>query len=137
MGRVYEGIEQADPDTVAVRSFHDDRSKETSRFEKSFKREYGDIEASCRNEYIVEGHDFQRDETSGVGLLVRSSRGEELQQLILKRERRWSNARLVRMLAQDRDRPTRRSAQPPVLPSRTQARQLFLLRDARGRRQET
>lgn len=98
MGRVYEGIDKQTQTRVAVKVLHDEVSKDEVSLER-FKREY-EISAQLPHDYIVKVMDFQRDETSGVWLLVMEFLdGEELR-FILKREKAVEPARLVRMLAQ-------------------------------------
>jgi tRNA A-37 threonylcarbamoyl transferase component Bud32 len=98
MGRVYEGIDKQTQTRVAVKVLHDDVSKDDVSLER-FKREY-EISHQLPHDYIVKVLDFQRDEASGVWLLVMEFLdGEELR-FILKREKSVEPARLVRMLAQ-------------------------------------
>ena len=98
MGRVYEGIDKQTQTRVAVKVLHDDVSKDDVSLER-FKREY-EISSQLPHDYIVKVMDFQRDESSGVWLLVMEFLdGEELR-FILKREKSVEPARLVRMLAQ-------------------------------------
>jgi len=98
MGRVYEGIDKQNQTKVAVKVLHDDVSKDDVSLER-FKREY-EISSQLPHDYIVKVMDFQRDEVSGVWLLVMEFLdGEELR-FILKREKSLEPARLVRMLAQ-------------------------------------
>jgi serine/threonine-protein kinase len=98
MGRVYEGIDKQTQTRVAVKVLHDDVSKDDVALER-FKREY-EISSQLPHDYIVKVMDFQRDESSGVWLLVMEFLdGEELR-FILKREKSVEPARLVRMLAQ-------------------------------------
>ena len=98
MGRVYEGIDKQNQTRVAVKVLHDEVSKDEVSLER-FKREY-EISSQLPHEYIVKVLDFQRDETSGVWLLVMEFLdGEELR-FILKREKSVEPARLVRMLSQ-------------------------------------
>ena len=98
MGRVYEGIDKQTQTRVAVKVLHDDVSKDDVALER-FKREY-EISSQLPHDYIVKVMDFQRDESSGVWLLVMEFlEGEELR-FILKREKSLEPARLVRMLAQ-------------------------------------
>jgi serine/threonine-protein kinase len=98
MGRVYEGIDKQTQTRVAVKVLHEDVSKDDVSLER-FKREY-EISSSLPHDYIVKVMDFQRDESSGVWLLVMEFLdGEELR-FILKREKSLEPARLVRMLAQ-------------------------------------
>ncbi len=98
MGRVYEGIDKQTQTRVAVKVLHDDVSKDEVSLER-FKREY-EISSQLPHDYIVKVMDFQRDEASGVWLLVMEFLdGEELR-FILKREKSVEPARLVRMLAQ-------------------------------------
>lgn len=98
MGRVYEGIDKQTQTRVAVKVLHDDVSKDDVALER-FKREY-EISSQLPHDYIVKVLDFQRDESSGVWLLVMEFLdGEELR-FILKREKVVEPARLVRMLAQ-------------------------------------
>jgi serine/threonine-protein kinase len=98
MGRVYEGIDKQTQTRVAVKVLHEDVSKDDVSLER-FKREY-EISSSLPHDYIVKVMDFQRDESSGVWLLVMEFLdGEELR-FIIKREKSLEPARLVRMLAQ-------------------------------------
>ena len=98
MGRVYEGIDKQTQTRVAVKVLHDEVSKDDVSLER-FKREY-EISSQLPHDYIVKVLDFQRDETSGVWLLVMEFLdGEELR-FILKREKSVEPARLVRMLSQ-------------------------------------
>ncbi len=98
MGRVYEGIDKQTQTRVAVKVLHDDVSKDDVALER-FKREY-EISSQLPHDYIVKVMDFQRDESSGVWLLVMEFLdGEELR-FILKREKSIEPSRLVRMLAQ-------------------------------------
>jgi tRNA A-37 threonylcarbamoyl transferase component Bud32 len=98
MGRVYEGIDKQNQTRVAVKVLHDDVSKDDVALER-FKREY-EISSQLPHDYIVKVLDFQRDESSGVWLLVMEFLdGEELR-FILKREKSVEPSRLVRMLAQ-------------------------------------
>ncbi len=98
MGRVYEGIDKQTQTRVAVKVLHDEVSKDDVSLER-FKREY-EISSQLPHDYIVKVLDFQRDESSGVWLLVMEFLdGEELR-FILKREKSVEPARLVRMLSQ-------------------------------------
>ena len=98
MGRVYEGIDKQNQTRVAVKVLHDEVSKDEVSLER-FKREY-EISHALPHDYIVQVLDFQRDEASGVWLLVMEFLdGEELR-FILKREKSVEPARLVRMLSQ-------------------------------------
>src|SRR5882762_3853450 len=98
MGRVYEGIDKQTNTRIAVKVLHDEVSKDEVSLER-FKREY-EISSQLPHEFIVKVMDFQRDETSGVWLLVMEFLdGEELR-FILKREKSVEPARLVRMLSQ-------------------------------------
>jgi serine/threonine-protein kinase len=98
MGRVYEGIDKQTQTRVAVKVLHDDVSKDDVSLER-FKREY-EISSQLPHDFIVKVLDFQRDEASGVWLLVMEFLdGEELR-FILKREKGVEPARLVRMLSQ-------------------------------------
>ncbi len=98
MGRVYEGIDKQTQTRVAVKVLHDEVSKDEVSLER-FKREY-EISSQLPHDYIVKVLDFQRDEASGVWLLVMEFLdGEELR-FILKREKSVEPARLVRMLSQ-------------------------------------
>jgi serine/threonine protein kinase len=98
MGRVYEGIDKQTQTRVAVKVLHDEVSKDDVSLER-FKREY-EISSQLPHDFIVKVLDFQRDETSGVWLLVMEFLdGEELR-FILKREKSVEPARLVRMLSQ-------------------------------------
>jgi serine/threonine-protein kinase len=98
MGRVYEGIDKQNQTKVAVKVLHDDVSKDDVSLER-FKREY-EISSQLPHDHIVKVMDFQRDEISGVWLLVMEFLdGEELR-FILKREKSLEPSRLVRMLAQ-------------------------------------
>ena len=98
MGRVYEGIDKQTQTRVAVKVLHDDVSKDDVSLER-FKREY-EISSQLPHDFIVKVMDFQRDESSGVWLLVMEFlEGEELR-FILKREKSVEPSRLVRMLAQ-------------------------------------
>ena len=98
MGRVYEGIDKQSQTRVAVKVLHDEVSKDEVSLER-FKREY-EISSQLPHDFIVKVLDFQRDEASGVWLLVMEFLdGEELR-FILKREKSVEPARLVRMLSQ-------------------------------------
>jgi tRNA A-37 threonylcarbamoyl transferase component Bud32 len=98
MGRVYEGIDKQTQTRVAVKVLHDEVSKDDVSLER-FKREY-EISSQLPHDYIVKVMDFQRDESSGVWLLVMEFLdGEELR-FILKREKSVEPSRLVRMLSQ-------------------------------------
>lgn len=98
MGRVYEGIDKQTQTRVAVKVLHDEVSKDDVSLER-FKREY-EISSQLPHEFIVKVMDFQRDEASGVWLLVMEFLdGEELR-FILKREKSVEPSRLVRMLSQ-------------------------------------
>ncbi|MBX3188472.1 MAG: protein kinase [Labilithrix sp.] len=98
MGRVYEGIDKQTNSRIAVKVLHDEVSKDEVALER-FKREY-EISSQLPHEFIVKVMDFQRDESSGVWLLVMEFLdGEELR-FILKREKAVSRERLVRMLSQ-------------------------------------
>ncbi len=98
MGRVYEGIDKQTQTRVAVKVLHEDVSKDDVSLER-FKREY-EISSQLPHDYIVKVMDFQRDESSGVWLLVMEFLdGEELR-FILKREKSVEPSRLVRMLSQ-------------------------------------
>jgi tRNA A-37 threonylcarbamoyl transferase component Bud32 len=98
MGRVYEGIDKQTQTRVAVKVLHDDVSKDEVSLER-FKREY-EISSQLPHDFIVKVMDFQRDEASGVWLLVMEFLdGEELR-FILKREKSVDPSRLVRMLSQ-------------------------------------
>jgi len=98
MGRVYEGIDKQTQTRVAVKVLHDEVSRDEVALER-FKREY-EISSQLPHDYIVKVMDFQRDESSGVWLLVMEFLdGEELR-FILKREKSVEPSRLIRMLAQ-------------------------------------
>lgn len=98
MGRVYEGIDKQTNTRIAVKVLHDDVSKDEVALER-FKREY-EISSKLPHDFIVKVIDFQRDEASGVWLLVMEFLdGEELR-FILKREKTVPPERIVRMLAQ-------------------------------------
>ena len=77
MGRVYEGIDKQTNSRVAVKVLHEDVARDEVSLER-FKREY-EISSSLPHDYIVKVMDFQRDESSGVWLLVMEFLdGEEL-----------------------------------------------------------
>jgi tRNA A-37 threonylcarbamoyl transferase component Bud32 len=98
MGRVYEGIDKQTQTRVAVKVLHDEVSRDDVSLER-FKREY-EISSRLPHDFIVKVMDFQRDESSGVWLLVMEFLdGEELR-FVLKREKSVEPSRLVRMLAQ-------------------------------------
>jgi serine/threonine-protein kinase len=98
MGRVYEGIDKQTQTRIAVKVLHNDVAKDDVSLER-FKREY-EISSSLPHDQIVKVIDFQRDESSGVWLLVMEFLdGEELR-FILKREKMIAPERLVRMTAQ-------------------------------------
>ncbi|MBS2017168.1 MAG: protein kinase [Deltaproteobacteria bacterium] len=98
MGRVYEGIDKQTNTRIAVKVLHDDVSKDDVALER-FKREY-EISSKLPHDFIVKVMDFQRDDASGVWLLVMEFLdGEELR-FILKREKTVAPERVVRMLAQ-------------------------------------
>ncbi|WP_146652127.1 serine/threonine protein kinase [Labilithrix luteola] len=98
MGRVYEGIDKQTNTRIAVKVLHDDVVKDEVALER-FKREY-EISSQLPHDYIVKVLDFQRDEASGVWLLVMEFLdGEELR-FVLKREKEVAPERLVRMLSQ-------------------------------------
>jgi tRNA A-37 threonylcarbamoyl transferase component Bud32 len=97
MGRVYEGIDKQTNTRIAVKVLHSDVSKDEVSLER-FKREY-EISSQLPHEHIVKVIDFQRDQASGVWLLVMEFLdGEELR-FILKREKFLPPERVVRMLA--------------------------------------
>lgn len=98
MGRVYEGIDKQTNTRIAVKVLHADVAKDDVSLER-FKREY-EISSNLPHDHIVKVLDFQRDEASGVWLLVMEFLdGEELR-FILKREKVLAPERLIRMLAQ-------------------------------------
>ncbi|MBX3227970.1 MAG: protein kinase [Labilithrix sp.] len=98
MGRVYEGIDKQTQTRVAVKVLHNDVARDEIALER-FKREY-EISSQLPHDHIVKVLDFQRDEASGVWLLVMEFLdGEELR-FILKREKLIPPERIVRMLAQ-------------------------------------
>ncbi len=98
MGRVYEGIDKQTNTRIAVKVLHDEVAKDEVSLER-FKREY-ELAAQLPHDHIVNVFDFQRDEASGVWLLVMEFLdGEELR-FVLKREKMIPPERLVRMLAQ-------------------------------------
>src|ERR1043165_6710457 len=96
MGRVYEGIDKQTNTRIAVKVLHDEVSKDDVSLER-FKREY-EISSQLPHDHIVKVLDFQRDEPTGVWLLVMEFLdGEELR-FILKREKTIPAERVVRML---------------------------------------
>ncbi len=98
MGRVYEGIDKQTQTRIAVKVLHADVATDDVALER-FKREY-EISSSLPHDHIVKVLDFQRDEASGVWLLVMEFLdGEELR-FVLKREKVIPPERLVRMLSQ-------------------------------------
>jgi tRNA A-37 threonylcarbamoyl transferase component Bud32/RNA polymerase subunit RPABC4/transcription elongation factor Spt4 len=98
MGRVYEGIDKQTNTRIAVKVLHSDVAKDEVALER-FKREY-EISSKLPHDHIVKVLDFQRDETSGVWLLVMEFLdGEELR-FVLKREKTIAPERIVRMLSQ-------------------------------------
>lgn len=98
MGRVYEGIDKQTQTRIAVKVLHADVSKDEVSLER-FKREY-EVSSSLPHDHIVKVLDFQRDEASGVWLLVMEFLdGEELR-FVLKREKMIPGERIVRMLSQ-------------------------------------
>lgn len=97
MGRVYEGIDKQTQTRVAVKVLHDEVARDEVSLER-FKREY-EISSQLPHDHIVKVLDFQRDEASGVWLLVMEFLdGEELR-VVLKRDRMLAPERMVRMLA--------------------------------------
>jgi serine/threonine-protein kinase len=98
MGRVYEAIDKQNQTRIAVKVLHDEVAKDDVALER-FKREY-EISSQLPHDFIVRVTDFQRDEASGVWLLVMEFLdGEELR-FVLKREKTIPPERLVRMLSQ-------------------------------------
>lgn len=98
MGRVYEGIDKQTNTRIAVKVLHDDVARDEVALER-FKREY-EISSKLPHDFIVKVIDFQRDQASGVWLLVMEFLdGEELR-YALKREKVIAPERLIRMLAQ-------------------------------------
>jgi serine/threonine-protein kinase len=98
MGRVYEGIDKQTNTRIAVKVLHDDVSRDEVALER-FKREY-ELAAQLPHDHIVNVFDFQRDEATGVWLLVMEFLdGEELR-VVLKREKTIPPERVVRMLSQ-------------------------------------
>ncbi len=98
MGRVYEGIDKQTNTRIAVKVLHDDVAKDEVALER-FKREY-EISSQLPHDHIVKVLDFQKDQATGVWLLVMEFLdGEELR-FILKREKMIPPERLVRMLSQ-------------------------------------
>ena len=98
MGRVYEGIDKQTNTRIAIKVLHDDVARDEVAVER-FKREY-ELSKSLPHDYIVDVHDFQRDPTLDVQLLVMEFLdGEELR-VVLKREKTIPPERIVRMLSQ-------------------------------------
>ncbi len=98
MGRVYQGIDRARKDRVAIKVLHPDVAKdEVAR--ARFQREY-EISASLPHDHIIEVYDFQQDAERGMWFLsMEFLEGEELRSH-LERDATLKPARLVRLFAQ-------------------------------------
>ena len=98
MGRVYQGIDRARKDRVAIKVLHPDVAKdEVAR--ARFQRE-SEISASLPHDHIIEVYDFQQDADRGIWFLsMEFLEGEELRSH-LERDTTLKPARLVRLLAQ-------------------------------------
>jgi serine/threonine-protein kinase len=98
MGRVYEGIDKQTDSRIAVKVLHESVAGDEVALER-FKREY-EISALLPHEHIVQVLDFLRDTVQRTWLLVMEFLdGEELR-YVLKREKVFAPARVVRMLSQ-------------------------------------
>jgi serine/threonine protein kinase len=98
MGRVYQGIDRARKDRVAIKVLHPDVAKDEvarARFQREFE-----ISASLPHDHIIEVYDFQQDQERGIWFLsMEFLEGEELRSH-LERDTTIKAARLVRLLSQ-------------------------------------
>jgi serine/threonine protein kinase len=98
MGRVYQGIDRARKDRVAIKVLHPDVAKDEvarARFQREFE-----ISASLPHDHIIEVYDFQQDQERGMWFLsMEFLEGEELRSH-LERDTTIKPARLVRLLSQ-------------------------------------
>ena len=97
MGRVYEALDLAQPERVAIKVLHPDIARDDVAVER-FRREF-EVSKLVPHAHIVEVKDFCDTGDGSSALVMEFLDGEELRTL-LKRERHVSPARLVRMLAQ-------------------------------------
>jgi serine/threonine-protein kinase len=97
MGRVYQALDMHDKSGVAVKVLHAEVAQDQIAVER-FKREF-EVSKLLPHEHIVDVRDFQETEDKSYALVMEYLEGEELRTLI-KREKRLSPERIVRMLAQ-------------------------------------
>ncbi|MBW2527448.1 MAG: serine/threonine protein kinase [Deltaproteobacteria bacterium] len=97
MGRVYQALDVRTMRNVAVKVLHPDVVRDEVALER-FKREYS-LSAELPHDHIVEVYDFQQTEDHSYALVMEYLEGEELR-MLLKREKRLSVERIVRMLSQ-------------------------------------
>jgi len=97
MGRVYEAMDLHDKTRVAVKVLHSDVARDSIAVER-FKREF-EVSKLLPHDHIVDVRDFRETEDKSYALVMEFLEGEELRN-VLKREKRLSPERVVRMLSQ-------------------------------------
>ncbi len=97
MARVYEAIDERDDRHVAVKILHPECARDGIAVER-FRREF-EIGSHLSHPNIVDVFDFKPTDDGSYMLIMEFLVGEELRAL-LRRERRVTPARLVRMLSQ-------------------------------------
>ncbi len=98
MGRVYQGIDRARNERIAIKVLHPQVAKDDVARAR-FQREY-EISASLPHDHIIAVHDFKFDDAVGSWFLsMEFLEGEELR-AHLEREKVVTPARLVRMFSQ-------------------------------------
>jgi serine/threonine protein kinase len=97
MGRVYQALDMQDKSGVAIKVLHPDVSRDPIAVER-FKREF-EVSKLLPHEHIVDVRDFRETEDKSYALVMEYLEGEELR-MLLKREKRLSPERVVRMLSQ-------------------------------------
>lgn len=97
MGRVYEALDMHDKGRVAVKVLHSDVAHDNIAVER-FKREF-EVSKLLPHDHIVDVRDFRETDDKSFALVMEYLEGEELRN-VLKREKRLSPERVVRMLSQ-------------------------------------
>jgi len=97
MGRVYEARDMQLDKRVAIKILHPEVARDPVSLER-FRREY-DISKDLPHAHIVDVLDFQEAQPGRYAMVMEFLDGEELRAL-LKREKKVSGAKMVRILAQ-------------------------------------
>ena len=97
MGRVYQALDIEAERSVALKVLHAEVADDEVALER-FKREYA-LSAELPHDHIVEVLDFKKTEDGSYALVMEYLEGEELR-MFLRREKKLSPARLIRMLSQ-------------------------------------